>query len=118
MDSFSGLQRVTFYTLKARLIRFVTYRISNGEFSERGLARLLRVSQPQLHKVLKGHRKFTPELADRVLVCFGISVLDLLEPSDWPANPQTQSHLEQQDIPKKQPQSQSITGKFGTEKTA
>jgi hypothetical protein len=72
--SFGGLQ--------ARLIRFVNDRISNGDSTERALARVLCVSQPQLHHVLKGARKLTPHLADRILACFGMSVLDLLECKD------------------------------------
>ena len=85
VDSVLAPESVLFQTLQARLIRFVTNRISNGEYSERGLAKLLRVSQPQLHKVLKGERKLTSELADRVLVCFGISVMNLLESCDLAA---------------------------------
>jgi plasmid maintenance system antidote protein VapI len=60
----------------------VNDRISNGDFTERGLARMLRVSQSQIHNVLKGARKLTPEMADRVLLCFGINVLDLLDSSE------------------------------------
>jgi hypothetical protein len=72
-------EAVTFGALQSRLIRFVNNRISNGDFSERGLARILQISQPQLHNVLKGLRKLTPELADRVMQCFRMTVLDLLD---------------------------------------
>ena len=41
--------------------------IRNGYCSERSLARRVRVSQPQLHNVLKGARTLTPALADRIL---------------------------------------------------
>lgn len=68
--------------LRRRLIWFVNNRISNGDISERGLARILRISQPQIHNVLKGARKLTPELADRFLRCFGMTVIDLLHTSD------------------------------------
>ena len=54
----------------------------NGDFTERGLARILGVSQPQMHNVLKGARKLTPELADRLLARLGIDLLDLLEASE------------------------------------
>jgi plasmid maintenance system antidote protein VapI len=81
-ESVSAGGAVTFGALQRRLIRFVVNRIANGDFSERGLARVLRVSQPQLHKVLKGERKLTPELADKVLLCFGMTVVDLLDTSD------------------------------------
>jgi transcriptional regulator with XRE-family HTH domain len=83
LESLSGLEALTFGALQRRLIRFVNNRISNGDFSERGLARVLRVSQPHLHKVLKNERKLTPELADRLLTCFGMTVLDLLNPAEF-----------------------------------
>ena len=73
---------MTFGELQRRLIRFVNYRISNGDFTERGLARMLRISQPQLHNVLKGVRKLTPQFADHILQSFGITVLDLLETAE------------------------------------
>ncbi|HZS54043.1 MAG TPA: hypothetical protein VFA65_06550 [Bryobacteraceae bacterium] len=82
MKSVLRPEAVTFGALQTRLIRFVNNRISNGDFSERGLARILQISQPQLHNVLKGARKLTPELADHVMQCFGITVLDLLENSE------------------------------------
>jgi plasmid maintenance system antidote protein VapI len=55
----------------------VCRRMANGEFTERSLAGRVGVSQPQIHNVLKGARKLTPELADRILQALGISVLDL-----------------------------------------
>ena len=70
--------------LRNRLLWFVNNRISNGDLSERALARILRISQPQIHNVLKGARKLTPELADRLLRCFGMTVVDLLESCDLP----------------------------------
>jgi plasmid maintenance system antidote protein VapI len=82
LESFSGPEAVTFEVLRSRLIWFVNDRISNGDLSERGLARILQVSQPQIHNVLKGARKLTPELADRLLRCFGMTVIDLLHRSD------------------------------------
>lgn len=82
MKSFFVPEGVSFGALQERLIRFVNDRISNGDFSERGLARMLRVSQPQIHNILKGARNLTTEMADRVLSCFGMSVLDLLDSSE------------------------------------
>ena len=78
---------VTFEELQRRLIRLVNYRISNGDFTERGLARMLRISQPHLHNVLKGVRKLTPGLADHLLKSFALTVFDLLE------NSELESHL-------------------------
>jgi hypothetical protein len=82
LKSLIGERAVTFGALQARLIRFVNDRISNGDVSERGLARMLRVSQPQIHNVLKGVRRLTPDLADNLLICFGMTVLDLLDTSE------------------------------------
>lgn len=70
---------VTFGALQARLIAFVNMRIQNGEYTERGLARLLGISQPQIHHVLKGTRRLQPEFADRIMARFGVTILDLLQ---------------------------------------
>jgi hypothetical protein len=75
-------QPLTFQTLQVRLIAFVNTRIQNGDFTERGLAKILGISQPQIHNVLKGARKLRPELADRLIRKFEMSVLDLLEPGE------------------------------------
>ena len=40
---------------------------------------MVGISQSQMHNVLKGVRKLTPELADRVMACFDMSALDLLK---------------------------------------
>jgi hypothetical protein len=82
LESSSPAQKLSFEMLHARLIRFIHQRVQNGEFTERGLARILGISQPQIHNVLKGARKMRPELADRVIRKFNMSVLDLLEPAE------------------------------------
>ncbi len=69
---------LTFEALQARLIASVNARIHNGEFSERALARLVGISQPQLHNVLKGARRLHVPLADAFLAKLHISLLDLL----------------------------------------
>jgi transcriptional regulator with XRE-family HTH domain len=69
---------ITFEVLQSRLLAFVRLRIQNGEYTERGLARVMGISQPQLHNVLKGARSLHPALADRFLRKFGITPLDLL----------------------------------------
>ncbi len=70
--------RVTFEVLRARLIQRVKLRINNGEFTERGLARILGISQSQTHNVLKGARTLRMQLADRILTRLGLSAMDLL----------------------------------------
>jgi plasmid maintenance system antidote protein VapI len=78
VESDGRLLRVTFELLGERLLAFVRLRIKNGEYTERGLARILGVSQPQMHNVLKGARGLRPALADRLLRKFGITALELL----------------------------------------
>ena len=78
MESSSSKASITFQILQERLIKAVNVRIGNGDFSERGLARILGISQSQVHNVLKGVRKLRPELADRLIVILEITVFDLL----------------------------------------
>ena len=73
---------VNFEVAGNRLIRLVSLRIRNGERTERQLARLVGVSQPQLHNVLKGARPLKRELADALLAHFQISLRDLVEPDE------------------------------------
>ena len=79
LESNSREQKVTFGALQTRLICAVNARIHNGNFTERGLARILGVSQPQIHNVLKGVRKLRTELADRLIRSLEMSVLDLFD---------------------------------------
>jgi plasmid maintenance system antidote protein VapI len=85
VESLSGSERVTFEALRARLVRLIRLRIDNGEFTERGLARILGVSQSQTHNVLKGARRLHMPLADRILTKLGLSALDLLSESELDA---------------------------------
>jgi len=77
MESISRKSDVTFHTLRTRLVAAVNARLQNGEFTERGLAKILGVSQPQIHNVLKGARKLQWDLADRLIADLGIKLLDL-----------------------------------------
>ncbi len=78
MESLWGQSRVTFEVLCTRLLNQVKLRINNGEFTERGLSRILGISQSQTHNVLKGARKLQMQLADRILAKLGLSAMDLL----------------------------------------
>lgn len=82
MESNTGKKSATFGVLQARLIEFVNARIQNGDFTERGLARVVGVSQPQIHNVLKGARTLKPDLADRLLWKLEIDVTDLLKTAE------------------------------------
>jgi transcriptional regulator with XRE-family HTH domain len=68
-----------FETLQRRLLASVKGRVQNGELTERGLARMIGISQPHMHHILKGARSLSVETADRILRRLGLSVLDLLE---------------------------------------
>ena len=69
-------------SLKMNLIR----RVRNGELTERGLARRLGISQAHMHNLLKGVRTLTPELADKILVEFHVSIEDLVN-AETPRQP-------------------------------
>ena len=79
MESGLRKEQLAFETLLWRLIFAVNLRIKNGEYTERGLARILGISQPQMHNVLKGARTLQVQLADRLMLKLGISILQLLE---------------------------------------
>jgi transcriptional regulator with XRE-family HTH domain len=70
---------VFFEELQDRLLVLLRARVQGGEFTERSLAKLTGISQPHVHNVLKGARKFSPELADSILKTLGISTLDLFD---------------------------------------
>lgn len=68
-----------FETLKRRLLTRVRTRVQNGELTERGLARMIGISQPHMHHILKGVRSLSLENADRILRRLNLTVLDLIE---------------------------------------
>jgi len=70
--------KLNFDELIARLRAYIRLRINSGEFTERSLARILRVSQPHLHNMLKGVRRINADFADQVMAKFGINILDLI----------------------------------------
>ena len=85
MESFLPGNRVTFEVLRTRLIERVKTRMNNGEFTERGLARIQGISQSQTHNVLKGARTLRMQLADRILSRLGLSAMDLLSDGELEA---------------------------------
>ncbi len=76
------LSALTFSGLRRRLLNLVRARLFNGELTERRLARIIGMSQPHMHNVLKGARVLKPELADSLLAAFGLTVMDLIEESE------------------------------------
>jgi hypothetical protein len=72
---------LTYQDVQLRLLAYVRSQISNGELTERGFARLIGISQPHVHNVLKGVRKLSPNIFDVALKYLHLSMLDLV-PSD------------------------------------
>jgi transcriptional regulator with XRE-family HTH domain len=68
-----------FELFQERLLQKLRMRMRNGELTERSLARLIGISQPHVHNVLKGARILSPEIADIILRKLGMSLLDLIE---------------------------------------
>jgi transcriptional regulator with XRE-family HTH domain len=74
--------------LQDRLSANLRERVRGGELTERGLARLTRVSQPHIHNVLKGKRLLSTDMADQIMEHLRMDVLDLIDPVellDWHA---------------------------------
>lgn len=70
---------LTFGELQGRLLEYLKFRVRNGELTERGLARMIGVSQPHIHNVLKGVRTLSPEVGDQILVHLRISLIDFVQ---------------------------------------
>jgi len=68
---------LNFQDAQLRLLAYVRERIHNGDFTERGLARSIGISQPHAHNVLKGARKLSPKIHDSILRLLHITLVDL-----------------------------------------
>jgi hypothetical protein len=68
---------LTYQDAQLKLLMYVRSQIRNGELTERGFARLIGISQPHVHNVLKGVRNFSPKIFDLALKYFHLSLLDL-----------------------------------------
>jgi len=73
---------MNFRDLQDRLTANLRERVRGGEVTERGLARLTRVSQPHIHNVLKGKRLLSTDMADQVLHHLRMDILDLVDPAE------------------------------------
>jgi len=69
---------MSFEKLLDNLIFVLRERINNGELTERRLAKIVGMSQPHIHNVLKGVRLLTPDLSDRILKGIKLSISDLI----------------------------------------
>jgi hypothetical protein len=68
---------LTFQDARLRLLAYVRNEVRNGELTERGFARLIGISQPHAHNVLKGARTLSPQVFDLALKYLHLSLLDL-----------------------------------------
>jgi transcriptional regulator with XRE-family HTH domain len=68
---------LNFRDARLKLLAYVRNEVRNGELTERRLARLIGISQPHAHNVLKGVRTLSPEVFDLVLKYLHLSLLDL-----------------------------------------
>ncbi|MBC7926569.1 MAG: hypothetical protein H7039_13015 [Bryobacteraceae bacterium] len=67
------------YELRDALVESLRAKVRNGELTERSLARLVGISQPHIHNVLKGKRSLSTELIDRCLYQLRLSALDVID---------------------------------------
>ena len=74
---------MTLGDLQKRFVALLRKRVRNGELTERGLARLVGVSQPHMHNVLHGKRSFSIETTDKMMRRLRVDVFDLIEPGEW-----------------------------------
>jgi hypothetical protein len=109
VESLLGPTGVTFEVLRTRLVKQVRLRIDNGEFTERGLSRILGISQSQTHNVLKGARRLQTQLADRILIKLGLSAMDLLSEGELDAARRLKTTDWDRQIAPKKPAAQSGT---------
>lgn len=74
---------MTLGDLQQRFVGLLKMRIRNGEITERGLARMVGVSQPHMHNVLHGKRTFSLETTDAIMRQMRLDVFDLIDPAEW-----------------------------------
>lgn len=68
-----------FLEIQARLMSRICHLVHNGQLTERGFARISGISQPHIHKVLKGTRTLSTARFDLLLKSLNCSVLDLFQ---------------------------------------
>jgi hypothetical protein len=73
------------YEIQDAFVEALRARVKNGEITERALAKLVGISQPHLHNVLKGVRRLSPGVMDRCLYQLRLSVFDLVDRTELAA---------------------------------
>ena len=71
-----GEANLTFQDARLKLLAYVRNEVRNGELTERGFARLIGISQPHAHNVLKGVELSHPSLRSGIKIP-SLSLLDL-----------------------------------------
>jgi predicted transcriptional regulator len=74
---------MTIGDLQQRFVVLLRDRVRNGELTERGLARMVGVSQPHMHNVLHGKRTFSVGTTDDIMRHLRMDVLELIHPDEW-----------------------------------
>jgi transcriptional regulator with XRE-family HTH domain len=85
-QKYEGGANLTYQDAQLRLLAYVRSQIQNGELTERGFARLIGISQPHVHNVLKGARNLSPNIFDLALKYFHLTLLDLVTSSELEAH--------------------------------
>jgi hypothetical protein len=83
---YGGDADLTYQDAQLKLLAYVRSQISNGELTERGFARLIGISQPHVHNVLKGVRTLSPKIFDLALKYLHLSLLDLIPAGELEAH--------------------------------
>jgi plasmid maintenance system antidote protein VapI len=73
---------MTFQAFRRLLLQHIGARLRNGEWTERGFARQVGISQPHVHHILNGARPLTTDMADRILAHLGLDLLRLASPAE------------------------------------
>lgn len=90
---------MTFQDARRKLVAYVRDQVRNGEFTERGFARMIGISQPHAHNVLKGVRNLSPEIFDQALKNLNLSLLDLAPLDEVEARLQQRAHERVVEVP-------------------
>jgi len=90
---------LTFQDAQFKLLAYVRSQIHNGELTERGFARLIGISQPHVHNVLKGVRNLSPNIFDLALKYLHLSLLDLVPSSELEAHLRSRTQPRTAEIP-------------------
>jgi len=75
---------MNFRGLHCLLVQHLNRCVQSGDFTERGVARRVGISQPHIHNVLKGNRLLSWESADSLLRELNLDLLELMRDNEKP----------------------------------